>query len=304
MEIFLQALISGLLQGSVYAMLAVAFSIIYMTTRTINFALGPQMLIAALVYFTLTFGGPLLGSEFGGGIPFLIALVISIVASILIGLLVHSLGLRPLGQFDPNSNIGWILTTLAIGIILVEGGRLIFEEANRPVPPIIQAIGGSESILNIPPQKYLIFIVGITLALALETLHRKTKLGRGLRATAHDRNTAALMGINTNFMILYSFGLAGAIAAIAAWLIIPVVFVDFNALGTFIGLKAFVGAVVGGIGSTRGALLGGLVVGLAESMTVVFQAQQWGDAVVFVLLILILMVKPTGILGEARIEKV
>jgi len=304
MDIFLQALISGLLQGSVYAMLAVAFSIIYMTTRTINFALGPQMLVAALIYFTLAFGGAF-GLEDGqGALPLVIALVVAVLASILIGLLVHTLGLRPLGQFDPNSNIGWILTTLAIGLILVEAGRLIFEEKNRPVPPVIQSIGGQDAILNIPPQKYLIFLVGIAIALALETLHRKTKLGRGLRATAHDRNTAALMGINTNFMILYSFGLAGAIAAVAAWLLIPVVFVDFNALGTFIGLKAFVGAVVGGIGSTRGALVGGLVVGLAESMTVVFQAQQWGDAVVFVLLILILMVKPTGILGEARIEKV
>ncbi|MGH2710916.1 MAG: branched-chain amino acid ABC transporter permease [Actinomycetota bacterium] len=302
MDIILQALISGLLQGSVYAMLAVAFSIIYMTTRTINFALGPQMLIAALIYFTLTFGGALGAGD--GIVPLFIALPIAIVASVLIGLLVHTLGLRPLGQFDPNSNIGWILTTLAIGLILVEGGRLIFHETNRPVPPIIETIAGQDSIINIPPQKYLIFIVGIALAIALETLHRKTKLGRGLRATAHDRNTASLMGINTNFMILYSFGLAGAIAAVAAWLLIPVVFVDFNALGTFIGLKAFVGAVVGGIGSTRGALVGGLVVGLAESMTVVFQAQQWGDAVVFVLLILILMVKPTGILGEARIEKV
>jgi branched-chain amino acid transport system permease protein len=302
MDIILQALVSGLLQGSVYAMLAVAFSIIYMTTRTINFALGPQMLIGALVYFTLTFGGALGLAD--GIVPIFVALPIAVLASILVGLLVHTLGLRPLGQFDPNSNIGWILTTLAIGLMLVEGGRLLFEEKNRPVPPVIESIGGQDAIVNIPPQKYLIFIVGIALAIALETLHRKTKLGRGLRATAHDRNTAALMGINTNFMILYSFGLAGAIAAVAAWLIIPVVFVDFNALGTFIGLKAFVGAVVGGIGSTRGALVGGLAVGLAESMTVVFQAQQWGDAVVFVLLILILMVKPTGILGEARIEKV
>jgi branched-chain amino acid transport system permease protein len=302
MDIVLQALVSGLLQGSVYAMLAVAFSIIYMTTRTINFALGPQMLVAALIYFTLTFGGALGTGD--GVVPLFVALPIAIALSILVGLFVHTLALRPLGQFDPNGNIGWILTTLSVGLILIEGSRLLFHEANRPVPPIIKTIGGEDAVLNIPPQKYLIFIVGIAIALALETLHRKTKLGRGLRATAHDRNTAALMGINTNFMILYSFGLAGAIAAIAAWLIIPVVFVDFNALGTFIGLKAFVGAVVGGIGSTRGALVGGLVVGLAESMTVVFQAQQWGDAVVFVLLILILMVKPTGILGEARIEKV
>ncbi len=301
MDILLQALISGLLQGSVYAMLAVAFSIIYMTTRTINFALGPQMLIAALVYFTITFGGAL---GFEGGVPIYVSRPIAIVLSIILGLLVQLLGLRPLGQFDPNSNIGWILTTLAIGLMLIEVGRLVFREENRPVPPFIETIAGQESIANIPPQNYLIFLVGLTIAIALEVLHRKTKLGRGLRATAHDRNTAALMGINTNFMILYSFGLAGAIAAIAAWLIIPVTFVDFNALGTFIGLKAFVGAVVGGIGSTRGALVGGLAVGLAESMTVVFQAGEWRDAVVFVLLIVILMVKPTGILGEARIEKV
>jgi branched-chain amino acid transport system permease protein len=296
MEIVLQALVSGLLQGSVYAILAVAFSIIYMTTRTINFALGPQMLMAALIYFVLAFGGP--------GIPIFVALPIAIAASIVIGLLVQIIGLRPLGQFDPNSNIGWILTTLALGIIITEAARLIFTEENRPVPPLVESVAGRESIANIPLQTYLIFVVAIALALVLEALHRKTKLGRGLRATAHDRNTASLMGINTNFMILYSFALAGAIAAVSAWLIIPVVFVDFNALGTFIGLKAFVGAVVGGIGSTRGALVGGLVVGLAESMTVVVRAQDWRDAVVFVLLILILMVKPTGILGEARIEKV
>jgi branched-chain amino acid transport system permease protein len=104
-------------------------------------------------------------------------------------------------------------------------------------------------------------------------------------------------------MVLYSFGLAGALAAIGAWLIAPVTFVTFS-MGTFTGLKAFVGAVVGGIGSTRGALVGGLVVGLVESSTVLFQAQEWGDAVVFALLVLILMVRPTGILGQARIEKV
>ena len=294
MEIVLQSLVSGLLQGSVYAVLALAFSIIYMTTRTINFAQGEQLMVAAFIYWALTVGA---------GVPFPIALLITVAASILLGLVVYAFGLRPLGQFDPNSNIGWILTTLAIGLMLVDAARLIFGEANRTVPPIITTLFNREAIANIPPQKYLIFMVGIALAVTLEILHRRTKLGRGLRATAHDRNTAALMGINTNFMVLYSFGLAGALAAIGAWLIAPVTFVTFS-MGTFTGLKAFVGAVVGGIGSTRGALVGGLVVGLAESSTVLFKAQEWGDAVVFVLLVLILMVKPTGILGEARIEKV
>ncbi|MGH2739275.1 MAG: branched-chain amino acid ABC transporter permease [Actinomycetota bacterium] len=293
-QLILQTVISGLLQGSVYAVLALAFSIIYMTTRVINFAQGEQLMIGAFIYFTITVSL---------GLPFPIALGVAILGSILIGLIVQAVGLRPLGRFDPNTNIGWILTTLALGLILVDGARLIWGEENRTVPPIIDSLFGQRSISNIPPQKYLIFIVGIALALVIETVHRRSKLGRALRATAHDRNTASLMGINTEFMVLYSFGLAGALAAIGAWLIAPVTFVTFT-MGTFTGLKAFVGAVVGGIGSTRGALLGGLVVGLAESSTVLFQAQEWGDAVVFVLLILVLMLKPTGILGEALIEKV
>jgi branched-chain amino acid transport system permease protein len=294
MEIVLQSLVSGLLQGSVYAVLALAYSIVYMTTRIINFAQGEQLMVAAFVYWFLTV-------ETGMPLPF--ALALTVLASILLGLVVWLIGVRPLGRFDPNSNIGWILTTLAVGLILVDVARLLFGEENRTVPPLVGSLFGREAIANIPPQKYLIFIVGISLAVVLEFLHRKTKLGRALRATAHDRNTAALMGINTNLMVLYSFGLAGALAAVGAWLIAPVTFVTFT-MGTFTGLKAFVGAVVGGIGSTRGALVGGLVVGLAESSTVLFQAQEWGDAVVFALLILILMVKPTGILGEARIEKV
>ncbi len=294
MQLLLQSVISGLLQGSVYAVLALAFSIIYMTTRTINFAQGQQLMVGAFIYFAL---------QVGVGLPIPLALLGAIVASILIGLLVERLGLRPLGQFDPNTNIGWILTTLALGLIFQDLMRLIAGTENRTVPKVVETIAGRSAISGIDIQKYLIFVVGITLALVLEALHRKTKLGRALRATAHDRNTAALMGINPQFMVLYSFGLAGALAAIAGWLIVPVTFLTLE-MGTFTGLKAFAGAVVGGIGSTRGALVGGLVVGLAESSTVLFRAPQWGNAIVFALLIVILMVKPTGILGDALIEKV
>ena len=294
MQLVLQSVISGLLQGSVYAVLALAFSIIYMTTRTINFAQGQQLMVAAFIYFALTVSL---------GLPFPLALAGAVAVSIVLGILVQQVGIKPLGQFDPNTNIGWILTTLALGLILQDGMRLIAGTTNRTVPKVVNSIAGHEAISGIEIQKYLIFVVGISLALVLEALHRKTKLGRALRATAHDKNTAALMGINPNFMVLYSFGLAGALAAIAGFLIAPVTFITLE-MGTFTGLKAFVGAVVGGIGSTRGALVGGLVVGLAESSTVLFHAQTWGNALVFMLLIVILMVKPTGILGEALIEKV
>jgi branched-chain amino acid transport system permease protein len=294
MQLVIQSVISGLLQGSVYAVLALAFSIIYMTTRTINFAQGQQLMVGAFIYYALVVGFHL---------PFPIALLGAVIVSVVIGLFVERTALRPLGQFDPNTNIGWILTTLALGLILQDTMRLIAGTENRTVPKVVESIAGHKALSGIDIQKYLIFVVGITLALVLEALHRKTKLGRALRATAHDRNTAALMGINPQFMVLYSFGLAGALAAIAGWLVAPVTFLTLD-MGTFTGLKAFVGAVVGGIGSTRGALVGGLVVGLAESSTVLFKAQQWSDALVFSLLIVILMVKPTGILGEALIEKV
>jgi len=293
-QLILQSVISGLLQGSVYAVLALAFSIIYMTTRTINFAQGQQLMVGAFIYYAL---------QVGVGLPFPLALLGAVLASILIGLVVERAALRPLGQFDPNTNIGWILTTLALGLIFQDLMRLIAGTDQRTVPAVVESIGGRTAISGIDIQKYLIFVIGIALALVLEALHRKSKLGRALRATAHDRNTAALMGINPQFMVLYSFGLAGALAAIAGWLIVPVTFLNLD-MGTFTGLKAFAGAVVGGIGSTRGALVGGLVVGLAESSTVLFQAQQWGNALVFALLIVILMVKPTGILGDALIEKV
>ena len=294
MQLILQSVISGLLQGSVYAVLALAYSIIYMTTRTINFAQGQQLMAGAFIYY---------GLWIGVGLPWPAALLAAVAASILIGILVQQTALRPLGQFDPNTNIGWILTTLALGLILQDLVRLVAGTENRTLPKVVESIGGRAALSGIDIQKYLIFTVGISLALVLEVTHRKTKLGRALRATAHDRNTAALMGINPQFMVLYSFGLAGALAAIAGWLIAPVTFLTLD-MGTFTGLKAFAGAVVGGIGSTRGALVGGLVVGLAESSTVLFKAQQWGNAIVFALLILILMVKPTGLLGEALIEKV
>jgi branched-chain amino acid transport system permease protein len=294
MQLILQSVISGLLQGSVYAVLALAYSIIYMTTRTINFAQGQQLMAGAFIYY---------GLWIGVGLPWPAALLAAVAASILIGILVQQTALRPLGQFDPNTNIGWILTTLALGLILQDLVRFVAGTENRTLPKVVESIGGRASLSGIDIQKYLIFTVGISLALVLEVTHRKTKLGRALRATAHDRNTAALMGINPQFMVLYSFGLAGALAAIAGWLIAPVTFLTLD-MGTFTGLKAFAGAVVGGIGSTRGALVGGLVVGLAESSTVLFKAQQWGNAIVFALLILILMVKPTGLLGDALIEKV
>jgi branched-chain amino acid transport system permease protein len=296
MERFLQAIVQGLTSGGVYALIALAFSIIYMTTRVINFAQGEVLMLGAYIYFAAF-------SKSGFGFPWPLALLMALIGAMLVGLLVHLVAIAPLGKFDPNTNIGWILTTLSVSLILVEVVRNIAGEQAKTVKPIVSTFAGKKTIFSIEPKQYLILIVGVLLALVLEVLHSKTQLGRALRATAHDKATASLMGINTGFMVRYSFAVAGILAGIGGWLLAPVIFVDPN-MGTLVGLTAFVAAVVGGIGSTKGALVGGLTIGVVESLAKWAGAGEWSTAMVFLTLILILVVKPTGILGEALIEKV
>jgi len=295
-ERFLQAIVQGLTAGGVYALIALAFSIIYMTTRVINFAQGEILMLGAYIYFAAF-------SKSGLGFPWPLALLMALIGAMIVALLVHLIAIAPLGKFDPNTNIGWILTTLSVSLILVEVVRNIAGEQARRVNPIVTSFAGKKTIFSIEPKQYLILIVGVLLALFLEILHSKTQLGRALRATAHDKATASLMGINTGFMVRYSFAVAGILAGIGGWLLAPVIFVDPN-MGTLVGLTAFVAAVVGGIGSTRGALVGGLTIGVVESLAKWAGAGEWSTAMVFLTLILILVVKPTGILGEALIEKV
>ena len=290
------AILSGFASGGIYALLAIAFSIIYMTTRVINFAQGDIMMVGAYAYF--------LGvSKSYLGLPWPAALLIALIAGAIVALLVYAVALAPLGKFDPNTNIGWILTTLAVSLILVETARLVFGEQQRTVAPVLKQIGSKKTLFQLTPQQYLVIVIGVALAIVLEILHSKTQLGRALRATAHDKATASLMGIDTTFMVRYSFLVAGVLAGVAGWLLAPIIFVSSN-MGTLVGLKAFIAAVVGGIGSTRAALVGGMTIGMVEQLSVYGGAGEWTNAIVFMTLIVILLVRPTGLLGEALIEKV
>ncbi|HEX9696512.1 MAG TPA: branched-chain amino acid ABC transporter permease [Actinomycetota bacterium] len=295
---FLQAIVLGLTTGGVYALIALAFSIIYMTTRVINFAQGEVLMIGAYLYFfAVSSGGNALG------LPWPVALLMALLGATIVGLIVHLIAIAPLGKFDPNTNIGWILTTLSVSLIFVEVVRNLAGEQAKRVEPVVSSVGGKTTVFSIEPKQYLVLIVGVALAVVLEIVHSKTQLGRALRATAHDKATASLMGINTGFMVRYSFALAGLLAGVGGWLLGPIIFVSAD-MGTLVGLTAFVAAVVGGIGSTRGALVGGLTIGVVESLAKQAGAGEWTSALVFLTLILILVLKPTGILGEALIEKV
>lgn len=296
MKVFFQNIIIGILNGSIYGLVALGFSMIFLTTRMINFAQGEQLMVGGYTYFLLS---QVLHW------PMVLALLGAVAAAVLVGLLVQTLAIRPLGKFDPNTNIAWILTTLATGLIFVDVVKFFAGADQRKVPPIIDAppitIPGIGAQLE--AQQLAILIGAIVLMLVLEAVHTRTTLGKALRAVAHDPATASLMGINPTFMVLYSFGLAGALAAIAGFLLAPKTFVTLS-MGTFNGLKGFVAAVVGGIGSTRGALVGGLTIGIVESMAIFFKLADLATGAVFLSLVIILLVKPQGILGEALIEKV
>lgn len=287
---FLQALVSGLTQGGLYSLIALAFSIIYMTTRTINFAQGEVLMIAAYAYFF---------ANVSGGLPWPVALVVALAVGAAAALVIQLIAIAPLGKFDPNTNIGWILTTLSLSLIAVEVARNFFGEQAKTIKPVI----GGDAIFSIEPKQYLVLVVGMVLAVVLEILHSKTQLGRALRATAHDKATASLMGINTTGMVIYSFALAGVLAGVGGWLLAPIIFVSPD-MGTLVGLTAFIAAVVGGIGSTKGALVGGLTIGLVEKTATFLGFGDWTTSVVFASLVVILVLKPTGLLGEALIEKV
>ena len=296
MKVFFQNIIIGILNGSIYGLVALGFSMIFLTTRMINFAQGEQLMVGGYSYFLLS---QVLHW------PMALALLGAVAAAVLVGILVQTLAIRPLGKFDPNTNIAWILTTLATGLIFVDVVKFFAGADQRKVPPIIDAppitIPGIGAQLE--AQQLAILVGAIVLMLILEAVHTRTTLGKALRAVAHDPATASLMGINPTFMVLYSFGLAGALAAIAGFLLAPKTFVTLS-MGTFNGLKGFVAAVVGGIGSTRGALVGGLTIGIVESMAIFFKLADLATGAVFLSLVIILLVKPQGILGEALIEKV
>ncbi|MEO7804104.1 MAG: branched-chain amino acid ABC transporter permease [Actinomycetota bacterium] len=294
--VFFQQIIIGILNGSIYGLVALGFSMIFLTTRLINFAQGEQLMVGAYTYFYLSVVLKL---------PIIAALLGAVLFSIIVGLVVQKLTIQVLGKFDPNTNIAWILTTLAGGLIMVDIVKYFAGTEQKTVRRLIE--GDAITIPGIgaklEAQQLAILVGAVVLMFALEAVHSKTTLGKALKAVAHDPATASLMGINPNFMVLYSFGLAGALAAIAGFLLAPTTFV-FLSMGTFNGLKGFVAAVIGGIGSTKGALVGGLVIGIIESLAIFFNAADLATAMVFFSLVLILLIKPQGILGEALIEKV
>ncbi len=287
MTIFVQALISGILIGGVYALIGIGLTIIFGVMRVINFAHGDiQMLGMYLTFFIFT----LLHID-----PFL-SIVISIPIMFAFGALLQKLFInRVLGALPQNQ----ILLTIGLGLIMSNSIMLAFTSDYRILTTSYSSSSLSPFGISISIPLLISFLITVAITGALYWLLFKTDTGQAMRATAQDREAATLMGINVKRLSIFAFGLGSALAGTAGALIAPTYYI-FPQVGSTFTLKAFVIVVLGGMGSVVGATLGGVLIGVAESIGGVYFGGGWKDVVVFVLFLLVLLFKPSGLLGKSR----
>ncbi len=287
MTIFVQALISGILIGGVYALIGIGLTIIFGVMRVINFAHGDiQMLGMYLTFFIFT----LLHID-----PFL-SIVISIPIMFAFGALLQKLFInRVLGALPQNQ----ILLTIGLGLIMSNSIMLAFTSDYRILTTSYSSSSLSPFGISISIPLLISFLITVAITGALYWFLFKTDTGQAMRATAQDREAATLMGINVKRLSIFAFGLGSALAGTAGALIAPTYYI-FPQVGSTFTLKAFVIVVLGGMGSVVGATLGGVLIGVAESIGGVYFGGGWKDVVVFVLFLLVLLFKPSGLLGKSR----
>jgi len=294
-----QVLVSGLTVGSVIALVAFGYNLVFASTRIVNFAQGSMLVIAGYIAFAVS----------RAGIPIWGAFAVSVVASLAVGVVVELVAIKPLGRFDPSTNVGWILTTFAVALIAVDLVKKTVGAEARRIPPLIDSFFGWKlaKVSGVAITAPDVLLVGSTILIVvgLQLLQTRTALGRAFRAVAQDRQTAGLMGINTEATVMITFALAGALAAIGAVLIAPRQFVKLD-LGVNLGIQAFIAAVLGGLGSTKGAVAGGYIIGFTVAIvsTVTSEGGSWGPLVVFLVFLAVLVVRPSGIFGSPAVEKV
>jgi len=291
----LQQVINGLAQGSVYALIAIGYTMVYGIIGLINFAHGDVYMVGAFLGF---YAVNILH------LPFFPALFIAMVGSALLGVIIEKIAYKPLRN-APKINL--LVMAIGVSILLENGARdnHIFGPDFKAYPAIIKeiryAITSKASITNL---QIILFVVSIILVLILQYIVFWTKTGKAMRATSYDKDAALLMGININNIISVTFAIGSALAG-AAGVLVGLVYTTINPyMGIMPGLKAFVAAVLGGIGVLPGAMIGGLLLGLVETLTKAYISTSLYDTVVFGLLILVLLVKPTGLLGKKTNVKV
>ena len=291
-EQFLQQLANGLILGSVYALLALGYTMVYGIIKLINFAHGDIYMIGAFMGYYLINTLHL---------NFFVALILSMVGTAILGVVIEFLAYRPLRN---STRIAALITAIGVSFLL-EYGMVFFVGANtRSFPQVIKTVRYTLGPISISNIQLMILGISILLMVGLQFIVQKTKMGKAMRAVSVDSDAAQLMGINVNRTISFTFALGSALAG-AAGVLIALYYNSLEPLmGMTPGIKSFVAAVLGGIGIIPGAALGGFVIGLLETFATAVGLSDFRDAIVYAILIIILLVRPAGILGKNVKEKV
>ena len=291
---FLSYLINGISLGSIYAIIALGYTMVYGIARMLNFAHGDIIMVGGFVIFTCV-------STMG--FPPLVGVLVAVIACTVLGVMIERVAYKPLRG---ASSLAVLITAIGVSYLLQNVALLIFGANAQTFPSVIKWSGLSlaDGKLNISGETIVTIVVCVVIMIALITFVHKTKPGQAMRAVSEDRGAAQLMGINVNATIALTFAIGSGLAAVAGVLLCSTYPSLTPYTGAMPGIKAFVAAVFGGIGSIPGAFIGGILLGIIEILSKAYISSQLSDAIVFAVLIVVLLVRPTGIMGKKITEKV
>lgn len=291
---FLSYLVNGISLGSVYAIIALGYTMVYGIAKMLNFAHGDVIMIGSYVVF-LTVSNM--------GMNPIAAILLSMIVCTVLGVVIEKVAYKPLRQASP---LAVLITAIGVSYFLQNVALLIFGADTKAFSSVVSmpAIVLNEGALTISGETIVTIASSVVIMIALSLFIKKSKAGRAMLAVSEDRGAAQLMGINVNGTIALTFAIGSALAAIAGVLLCSAYPALTPYTGSMPGIKAFVAAVFGGIGSIPGAMIGGILLGVIENLSKAYISSQMADAIVFGVLIIVLLVKPTGILGKNIQEKV
>lgn len=292
--VFIKQLVNGVQVGSIYALVALGYTMVYGIVKLINFAHGDFIMVGGYV---VVFTTPFLA---GLGLPAWLCILVAVAVCSLIGVLTERIAYKPL-RGAPSLSV--LITAIAVSLCLQNMALIIFSSAPRPMSAVFAMEPVTIGSIQFSGISILTILMSVALMVALQLFIKKTRMGKAMRAVSEDSQAAILMGISTNKTISLTFAIGSGLAAMAAVMYCSAYPQVQPYMGSMLGLKAFIAAVLGGIGSIPGAMLGGVLIGLVESLTRHFNSQL-ADAVVFAILIVVLLVKPAGIMGKNVGEKV
>lgn len=287
---FLQFLLAGLTIGAIYALVALGFSIIYNASQVINFAQGEFVMVGGMATVSLA----------AAGLPLPLSIAAAVLLAAAIGLALEKFAVEPARG---ASVVTLIIITIGASILLRGLATLVWDKNIHP----LKAFSGDAPIqiagATLVPQSLWVLGVALVVVALLGWFFGRTLLGKALLATSHNRLAAELVGINVRHVLLASFGLSAALGAVAGILVAPITFTSWD-IGVMLGLKGFAAAILGGMGSGPGAVLGGLVLGIAEAMGAGYVSSAYKDAIAFIVILAVLVFLPSGLLGSRSTDRV